>query len=160
MEKNIRIAQMQVSKEKNDTLVASGVGSGIGLAVYDPVSKVGGILHFILPDSTLEKGAAEKQPLMFADTGIPELLEAFSALGGQKDRIKVLAIGGSEIMNQSEPHSIGKKNRTALAKCLVAVDIDLDIEDMGGNVNRSLKLEIDTGDVFVKTSRNPQEVKI
>lgn len=159
MERDIQIAQMTVSAEPDDTLVAAGVGSGIGLAVYDPHTRVGGMLHFILPDSALEKEIARQNPFMFADTGLTALFEALSEIGGLRERVKVMACGGAEIMGQTGDHNIGKLNSAALKKWLVREKIRLDVLDTGGHVNRSLKLDIATGDLFVRRSGDAGEVK-
>ncbi len=68
----VNLSEMKVSSNPAETLVAFSIGSGIGVAVYDPVSGIGGVLNFMLPDSTKANGIdPEKVPLMFADTGVP-----------------------------------------------------------------------------------------
>ena len=65
-------------------LVTHSLGSCIGVTAYDPVRKVGGLLHLMLPDSSIDATKAAKHPFMFADTGLPRLFHAVYALGGEK----------------------------------------------------------------------------
>ena len=83
----VGIADMKVSKDVDATLVTHSLGSCIGLAVYDPVAKVGGLLHYMLPESGLDANKAKERPLMFADTGIPLLFKACYNLGAEKKRM-------------------------------------------------------------------------
>ncbi|MGQ9653162.1 MAG: chemotaxis protein CheD [Thermodesulfobacteriota bacterium] len=69
----VGIAELQVSADPSETLVACSLGSCIGIAIYDPEVRVGGMLHFILPDSSMAPQKAGTKPAMFADTGIPRL---------------------------------------------------------------------------------------
>ena len=73
----VNFSEMRISNNPVETLVAFSVGSGIGVAIHDAVGGVGGILNFILPDSTKANGTnGEKCPFMFADTGIAAFLKA------------------------------------------------------------------------------------
>jgi chemotaxis protein CheD len=66
----VGVADMRVSNQQGEVLVTHALGSCIGVAIYDPTAKVGGILHFMLPDSNLDPGKAQEHPHMFADTGL------------------------------------------------------------------------------------------
>lgn len=143
---------MKVSNDPNALLVTYSLGSCIGVAVYDPVVKVGGILHYMLPDSDLDKEKAKVKPLMFADTGIPLLFKACFELGAKKSRMIVSVAGGSQIMDPSGIFSIGKRNYAALRKILWRNNVMLEHEDIGGTVNRTMFLNIGTGSVTLRNS--------
>ena len=76
---------MKVSGNIDDMLIIHALGSCIGVAVYDPMVKVEGLLHFMLPDSSLDSKKAKKKPAMFADTGIPLLFKSCYKLGAEKN---------------------------------------------------------------------------
>jgi chemotaxis protein CheD len=78
----VGISDCKVSWETEDLLVTYALGSCIAVAVHDPVAKVGGLLHYMLPDSALDAAKAQQNPFMFADTGIPRLVEAVKSRGG------------------------------------------------------------------------------
>jgi chemotaxis protein CheD len=150
---------MKVSNDLNGELVTYSLGSCIGLVIYDPMVKVGGLLHYMLPESKLDREKAAKNPFMFADTGIPRLFKATYRYDAAKQRMKVAVFGGSQILDQNGFFNIGKRNYMALKKMLFRNNVLINYEDIGGNVNRTIRLEIATGDIFVKTSGS-KEVNI
>jgi len=85
----VGISDIKISKSTNDVIITYALGSCIGIAVYDPIAKVGGLLHYMLPDSSLDERKAKENPAMFADTGIPSLFKACYALGAEKKRMIV-----------------------------------------------------------------------
>lgn len=91
----IGISDLKVSNKADDVLVTYALGSCIAVAIYDPRAKVGGLLHYMLPDSTLDLNKAKATPGMFADTGIPLLFKACYNLGAQKKSMIVKVVGGA-----------------------------------------------------------------
>jgi len=148
----VGIADMKVSKELDATVVTHSLGSCIGLAVYDPVAKVGGLLHYMLPESGLDANKAKERPLMFADTGIPLLFKACYKLGAEKKRMISKVAGGSQIMDPSGTFNIGKRNYAALRKIFWRNHVMIDAEDVGGTANRTMWLDIATGELVLKVS--------
>ncbi len=147
----VGVADMKVSNRPGETLVTYSLGSCIGVVIYDPVVKAGGILHYMLPDSSIDEQKAFAKPYMFADSGIPRLFKAAYKLGALKHRIKVYVAGGAEILDQKGFFNIGKRNYMALKKIFFKNNVMVDKQDVGGNVNRTVRLEIATGDIYVKT---------
>ncbi len=145
---------MKITNDCQVNLVTYALGSCIGVALYDPAAKLGGLLHFMLPDSRIDPLKAKKCPWMFADTALPLFLGEFYKLGGLKERMKVKIAGGSKILDDSEFFSIGKRNYIALRKILQLNNISISGEDIGGQGNRTITLEISTGKLFVKISGN------
>jgi len=143
---------MKVSDDPGVTLVTHSLGSCIGLAVYDPVAKVGGMLHYMLPESELDTKKAKTRPLMFADTGIPSLFKACYKLGAAKGRMIVKVAGGAQVMDASGIFNIGKRNYAALRKIFWRNKVIIDGEDIGGMVNRTMRLSIATGELSLKVS--------
>ena len=155
----VGVADMKVSSKNSDSIITYSLGSCIGLAIYDPVAGAGGILHYMLPESLLDKKKAGANPYMFADIGIPRLFKAVYKLGGAKNRIKIYVAGGAEILDQKGFFNIGKRNYMALKKIFFKNRVLIDKQDIGGNVNRTIRLEIANGDIYVKTSGS-DEIKI
>jgi chemotaxis protein CheD len=149
----VGIAELKVASEPGARLVTYSLGSCIGLAIYDPVVKVGGMIHFMLPDSSIDVERARMSPAMFGDTGIPLLFRTAYALGLKKTRARILVAGGAQILDESGHFKIGKRNYTALRNIFWRNNVLIDAEDVGGAVSRTLFLEIDTGRAWVKSGR-------
>ena len=148
----VGISDVKVSKNPSDVLVTYALGSCIGVAVYDPIVKVGGLLHYMLPDSTLDPDKAKGKPAMFADTGIPLLFKSCYQLGAEKKRMVVKVIGGASILDDTNYFRIGQKNIMALRKIFWKNNVLIDKEDTGKNCNRTVRLHIASGLVVVKAS--------
>ncbi len=159
MKQIVGVADMKVSNNPEDSLITYSLGSCIGLVIYDSIARVGGILHYMLPESSIDKGKAAARPYMFADSGIPRLFKSAYQLGAAKQRIKIYAAGGAEILDQKGFFNIGKRNYMALKKMFFKNNVIINKQDIGGNVNRTVRIEIATGDIYVKTSGS-KEVKI
>lgn len=153
----VGVADMKTSNRLEDTIITYSLGSCIGVVIYDPVARAGGILHYMLPDSSIDAAKAKAKPFMFADTGIPRLFKESYTLGAKKSRIRVFIAGGAEILDQKGFFNIGKRNYMALKKMLFRNNVLVDKEAVGGNVNRTVRLEIATGHIYVKTSGAGEE---
>jgi chemotaxis protein CheD len=152
MNLNVGVADMKVSNDLEAVLATYSLGSCIGIAIYDAVARVGGLLHYMLPESILDPEKAKKNPCMFADTGIPALFKAAYKLGAKKQRIKVVIVGGSQILDQKGFFNIGKRNEAAVRKMFHRNNVIIDYTDVGGVVNRTIKLAVNNGDVWLKVS--------
>ena len=159
MKQIVGVADMKVSNNPQESVITYSLGSCIGLVVYDPAVKVGGMLHYMLPESCIDREKAAIRPLMFADTGIPMLFKTVYQLGAVKARIRIYVAGGAEILDQKGFFNIGKRNYMALKKMFFKNNVIIHKQDVGGNTNRTVRIEIGTGDIYVKTS-GAQEVKI
>ncbi len=157
MKQIVGVADMKVSNDLKDSIVTYSLGSCIGLVIYDPHVKVGGILHYMLPDSSIDKSKAQANPFMFADTAIPRLFKKTYTLGAKKQRMKIYIAGGAEILDQNGFFNIGKRNYVALKKMFFKNNVLIHQQHVGGTVNRTIRLEIATGDIYVKTSGAAEE---
>ncbi|MFA5903907.1 MAG: chemotaxis protein CheD [Desulfobacula sp.] len=157
MKQIVGVADMKVSNNPAESVITYSLGSCIGLVIYDPAVKVGGILHYMLPESSIDREKAAARPFMFADTGIPMLFKTAYQMGAVKSRIRIYAAGGAEILDQKGFFNIGKRNYMALKKMFFKNDVIIHKQDVGGNINRTVRLEIGTGDIYVKTSGSQEE---
>jgi len=139
---------MKVGKE-GDTIVTYALGTSLGLIAYDPVAKVGGLLHAMLPLSKSDPKKAEANPCIFVDTGVPKLLDEIYSMGGEKSRLVIKAAGCSRPEGDNEMFKIGEKNYAVLKKILWKNNILLETEDVGGAANRTVQFNISTGEMTV-----------
>ena len=109
----VGVADGLVSRDAGTTLVTYALGSCIALAICDPVNGVGGLVHFMLPESSLDIAKAEKNPWMFADTGIPLLFRRAAECGADRRKLRIWAAGGSQLMAEAGVFNIGKRNYLA-----------------------------------------------
>lgn len=157
MKQIVGVADMKVSNNPGESIITYCLGSCIGLVIYDPVARVGGILHYMLPESSIDKKKAAARPYMFADSGIPRLFKTAYKLGAAKSRMKIYAAGGAEILDQKGFFNIGKRNYMALKKMFFKNNVIIDKQNVGGNTNRTVRIEIATGDIYLKTSGSKEE---
>ena len=142
-----------------DVLITVGLGSCIGLTLYDPVNKIGGMVHYMLPDSHIT--ANNSNIAKFADTGIPELLKRITLAGANRSRLIAKIAGGAKMfgVNQmSNIGSIGERNAAAAKQILNELNIKLVAEDTGLNYGRTVELHCDTGDFHIKAIKKPIKV--
>jgi len=152
MKKIVGISDMQISSNPKEQLITYSLGSCIGVALWDPQVKVGGLLHYMLPDSSIDKGKAQNRPFMFADTAIPRMFKEIYTHGAVKSRMQVYVVGGSQVMDRSEIFNIGKRNYMILRKMFWKNKVMVTKEDVGGSVNRTISLDVGTGKVHLKVS--------
>jgi chemotaxis protein CheD len=152
MTKIIGVADMAVSNSGDETLITYSLGSCIAVILFDPVVRVGGMLHFMLPDASMDIAKAKHRPAMFADSGIPALFKQTYQLGSTKKNVIVKIAGGSQIMDENGVFNIGKRNYLAVRKIFWKNNVLVAAEHVGGNVNRTVRLEMATGRVFMKVS--------
>jgi chemotaxis protein CheD len=146
----VGVADCQVSNQPEATITTYALGSCIALAIHDPVAGVGGMLHFMLPESEIDRAKAEQNPYMFADTGIPLLFRAALQHGADRKRLTVRAAGGAQFLDDRGIFNIGKRNYLALRKILWKAGVMLHGEMVGGTVSRTVRLEIDSGKLWVR----------
>ncbi|MEO8594803.1 MAG: chemotaxis protein CheD [Candidatus Solibacter sp.] len=152
------MADCRVGKGAEQVLATYALGSCIGLTVYDPKAAVGGLLHYMLPDSGIDPARSRANPYMFADTGIPKLLEEVCEQGASRRRLLAHATGGASIMDPQAIFDIGKRNYLALRKILWKSGIMLAGEAVGGGNSRSIKLEIGSGRLWLQESGGQKEL--
>ena len=148
----VGISDLKVSNNVDDILVTYALGSCISVAIYDPKMKVGGLLHFMLPESSLDVNKAKTNPAMFADTGIPQLFKACYVYGAEKKRMVVKVAGGASILDDTNYFRIGQKNITAMRKIFWRNNIMIAGEDTGRNCNRTVRLDLSSGRCLIKSS--------
>lgn len=134
-------------------LTSLGLGSCIGIVLYDPITKVGGLAHIMLPSSKLVKDSSNRGK--FADTATIDLLELMLKLGARKDRIFAKLAGGAHMFAmESDILKIGERNIKASKEALEGLNIPIRAHDVGGTTGRTIKFNTDTGIVNIRTAFN------
>ncbi|MBQ1682255.1 MULTISPECIES: chemotaxis protein CheD [Agathobacter] len=151
----VGMADLKVAKAP-DVLTTLGLGSCIGLTFYDPVAKVGGLVHYMLPDSTQLRN--NSNIAKFGDTGIEELLKQVTAAGASKSRLVAKIAGGAsmfQVSNNSTVGQVGARNAQMAKTMLTKLGIRLVAEDTGLNYGRTVELDCSTGDYLIKSVGKP-----
>jgi len=147
----IGVASLEVSNDPETVLVTYALGSCLGIAVYDPVVRVGGLAHVMLPDSEIEnRGTAINNPAKYINTGVPLLYKKMYDLGAQKQRIRNAVVGGAQVVDDNNYFNIGKRNFTALRKMYWKNNVLIHKKHVGGRVNRTVRLQVSTGKITLK----------
>lgn len=146
----VGMADLQVAKAP-DSLITLGLGSCIGLTLYDPVTKIGGMVHYMLPDSTQLKN--NTNIAKFGDTGIRELYNQMIKRGAAPRRMVAKIAGGAkmfEVSGLSNVGHVGERNAEQAKKMLKELQIPLVASDTGLNYGRTVTLDCETGEFFIK----------
>jgi chemotaxis protein CheD len=146
----VGVGDLKVSAKQEETLVTYGLGSCIGVTIWDPVSRVGGLLHFMLPESQNDPVKAKDHPALYADTGIPLLFKSAYQLGADKKRLLVRVAGGAQVLDGDGVFNIGKRNYLAMKKIFWKAGVMIHAEEVGSNISRTLRLEVGTGKLLLQ----------
>ena len=155
----VGVADMKVASEPGDVLVTHALGSCLGVAVYDPVAMVGGLLHVMMPEAKINPEKAQSNPFMFVDCGVPAFFQRLYAAGAVKARCVVIVAGGSNVNGgDADRFAIGKRNYLMLRKLFWKNSILVKAEDVGGSAPRTMYMEIGTGKTWLSTAGQEREL--
>ncbi|BBF42960.1 chemotaxis protein CheD [Lachnospiraceae bacterium KM106-2] len=135
-----------------DMITTLGLGSCVGIVLYDPVVKVSGMVHIMLPDST--KIRSNENIAKFADTGIEALLKGVLGLGAKRERIIAKIAGGAQMFafqSNNDMLRVGERNVEAAKEQLTKLKIPLKAQDTGANYGRTIEFYPETGDLLIKS---------
>ncbi len=154
----VGMADLNICKSP-DIITTIGLGSCIGLTFYDPVTKIGGLVHYMLPDSTQMRN--NSNIAKFADTGIDELLKQVIRAGANRNRLVSKIAGGAkmfQVSGMSNVGNVGERNALAAKAKLRELRIRLIAEDTGLNYGRTVELHCDTGEFYIKAIGKPIKI--
>ena len=154
-EKRVRMAEYAILKSPG-LLVTVGLGSCVGIALYDKRKKIGGLVHIMLPEN--KKGL---KPAKYADTGIPLIIEELVKKGAKRHRLTAKIAGGAQMfsMKGNTPSlQVGKRNIEKVRKILKEEKIDLIGEDVGKNYGRTMKFYTSDGKVLISSHRSDDNI--
>lgn len=149
---SVGLGQLAASCDAGMTLSALGLGSCIALAAHDPVRRVAGMVHVMLPASTIATHPGP--PGKYADTAVPALVAAMERLGADRARLVCKMAGGAQMFASGGGLlNIGARNAIAVRAALTQVGLRLTAADTGGSAGRTLELHVATGLVRVRSVR-------
>jgi chemotaxis protein CheD len=147
----VGVADMAVSNDPSAELVTYSLGSCLGIAVYDPGPKLGGLLHVMLPDSNIDSLKARNAPFMFVDTGVPRLFHALYSLGASRHRLVVKVVGGAQVLDPTGLFNIGERNQQALDGLLGRNGYAIQARDVGGMNSRTVRFDLSSGNLSIRS---------
>jgi chemotaxis protein CheD len=151
LETGVKMGSLAVSGS-SDSMLSTFVGSCVALCLYDPVAKVGGLAHVMLPDSR-GRGVPEGSEAKYADYALNTMLQKMTSLGAEKDRIISKIAGGAKMFSNENADdslfNVGERNSSAIKKLLGQLNIPLSGEILGAHSGRWVKFELATGKVRV-----------
>lgn len=147
-EKRVRMAEYYVGMAP-EIIATVGLGSCVGISIYDPRKKIGGLIHIMLPEN--KKGLRKAK---YADTGIPLLLNKMKKAGAKFRNLEAKIAGGAHMFNLDSENSsirIGRRNVESVKAILHKEGIDIIGEDTGANYGRTMKLFTEDGRVMISS---------
>lgn len=156
----VGVSDYRVSSNVNETIITYALGSCLGIAIYDPSVRVGGLLHVMLPDSKADTEKAAKKPAMYVDTGLSLILDKIYELGAKKRNLIISVAGGASMKRKgkSDYFKIGKRNFIAFRKFLWKNEFLIANQEVGGSISRTMTLRIADGAITV--NKKPIRAKI
>lgn len=151
MEHVVGISEMAVSHEPSDVLLTYSLGSCIGLVLYDPVVRVGGLLHALMPTAKTNAERAARTPAMFADAGSSQLIQAMFDRGATRPNLVAYLAGAASHMDNEGLFRIGERNYTIARRVLWKNGILIAGEEVGGHSSRTISIDIGTGRTLVRS---------
>ena len=148
----VGMADLKVCKLP-DSLITLGLGSCVGICLYDSITKVSGMAHIMLPDS--KQMTRDKNPAKYADTGIDLLIHDMIQLGADRKRLKAKIAGGAQMFAFSAAADslgrVGDRNVEAVKAKLVSLRIPILAEDIGLNYGRTIQFFSEDGSLLIKS---------
>ena len=146
----VGISDMKLSRNPGDVIVTYSLGSCLGVAIYDPKARIGGMVHCLLPSAAAAREKARANPFMFVTTGVAMTVRRLVDLGANKARL-VFKVAGGANMRKDRLFDTGLRNYDALVTLMERNNRRLDAVDVGGTIPRTLFLYLDTGRVVVRS---------
>ena len=153
----VDVGGLAVANNESVTLATYSLGSCLGVTIYDPVARAGGLLHAMLPNSSINREKASAQPGIFVDSGLAALFRAAYQLKVDKRRVLICVAGGAQFLDGSGFFNIGQRNLERLTELLHDHGLTVEAAAVGGLVSRTMYLNMRTGEVRLKTSGDSQE---
>ncbi|OAT79915.1 chemotaxis protein CheD [Desulfotomaculum copahuensis] len=150
IEIQVGIADYKIAREPGQ-LITLGLGSCVGVSLYDPALKLGGLLHLMLPDSTQFSNVT--RPAKFADLGIPLIIGEMKKQGARLSRLQSKLVGGAQMFSGLDSKmtlNIGRRNSEMARQMLQQYGIPILAEEVGGNRGRTMIFDTSDGRVLIR----------
>ena len=150
---NVGLGEQAISRSPEDTLVAYGLGSCIGVVMIDPISRLSGLVHAVLPRATNGTGHSETNAYKYVESGIESLIESLVKEGAARSRLVVRIIGGANMLmptGMTRAFDIGTRNIEAARTTLGRLKMPLTAEEVGGHSGRTVRVYVGEARVTVR----------
>jgi len=153
----VGVGDCKITADPDSELITYALGSCIAVAIWDPMARVAGLLHFMLPDSAVDRaGGGREAPYRYADTGTPLLFRSAYDRGAEKRRLVVRIAGGAAVFDDGGIFNIGQRNLAALRKILWRAGVLVHAEDVGGSISRTVRLNNADGRFMIRYAGEPE----
>ena len=147
------VGELGAANSPGTVIKTYALGSCVAIILLDPKTRTVGMAHIALPDSSINAQRAQERPGYFADTGIPALLKEMSKNGCKPGKTTIVKlVGGAQVMDNNKVFNIGKRNVLAIKKILWKYGMGSRAEDIGGNISRTVQVDVDRGKVLITSS--------
>jgi len=157
----VTIGEMVVSTNPVDVMVAYGLGSCVAVCLYDPVTRVGGMIHSLLPHSPNGSTSYDGPPAKFVNQGVPTLLGTLKEMGALRGRLVAHLCGGAQVLaipSRNSVLNVGDRNITAAEQQLADLGIKIKAQATGGTVGRTVRFYLQDGRVTVRSLGQSEEI--
>lgn len=152
---SVGLGELAVSDRPGDEIKTYGLGSCIAVVIYDRKRRIGGLLHVVYPESSVNEKRAIEQPGYFADTGVPLILRKMGLPGNANKRdILIRLTGGANMMDAEGRFNIGKRNLLAVKRELWKAGLGVYAEDAGGTISRTTWIDVGSGEMAIANGSN------
>lgn len=151
----VGLGEIRISKNPEDVLTIYGLGSCVGVGMYDPKSKTAGLLHAVLPEGKLEENHSPK----YVSGGIERLIESLEEEGANRRQLEVHMVGGANLLTapgHEGTFNIGERNIATAREMFSALRISLQAQEVGGNIGRTMRLYVADGRTTVRSMGKPE----
>ncbi|MEN9573762.1 MAG: hypothetical protein RL514_1617 [Verrucomicrobiota bacterium] len=156
----IPISGLLVCDNPKVILASHSIGMGVVLAACDPVARIGGLFHALLPEAQAHLSRAKEKPGLFVDAGLAALEFTLLASGAVSSRLLYFAAGGAQVMGAGGHLNIGLRNTDTLQQQLATRGLQLAGAHLGGHTCRSFYLALETGQASVALSGQLKEIPL
>jgi chemotaxis protein CheD len=154
----VGVGDCRVAAAPAGSIVTYALGSCVAIVAYDWKSKVGGLLHAMLPDSAMDPARAGNDPFLYVDSGIAELFRRLECKGASLRRTKCCVAGGAAMMADAAQFETGRRNYLAVKKAFWKLGIFIEREDIGGSETRTIRLDLTTGQIDLRKGGGPGRI--
>lgn len=152
----VSVADLRHASSDNVILTTLGLGSCLGITCYDPLRRVGGLLHTMLPDSRRHR-RENPHPPMYLNLGLPALINGMVDLGASLQHLEFKVFGGARILQSNDYFSVGRQNVEMMQGFAEAYRLNVRHWDIGGQTNRSIDLYLNNGRVALRMPGQPEK---
>lgn len=145
----VGLGEIKISTDSESVLVAYGLGSCLGIGMYDSAAKIGGLLHAVLPQRT----NGDPSLFKYVDTGVPEMVRKMLAAGAQRERLVVSVAGGANMLLNAtfvKTLNIGERNVATAQEVFMRAGLNVVAQEVGGNTGRTVRLYVADGRMTVR----------